>query len=126
MFGSQEIQKLMYKDKLVYEKAMLKSGTVVYNKYNGFVSKIPLELVADDWSNVRWGIKVDWFMNGYSVTTNFSKVDLLTSQEMIYSGNTKVGYIVRIAGKNELSLSRASSNVASPDVSKITIIDKPV
>ena len=126
MFGSQEIQKLMYKDKLVYEKAMLKSGTVVYNKYNGFVSKIPLELVADDWSNVRWGIKVDWFMNGYSVTTNFSKVDLLTSQEMIYSGNTKVGYIVRIAGKNELSLSRASSNVASPDVSKITIIDKPI
>lgn len=125
MFGSQEIQKLMYKDKLVYQNG-LPVGTILFEGDNRYITNIILTLVKDDWSNIKWGVEMSWSTNGLPYTATFSKKDLLVSQKLSLNANVVSGYIIRVSGKNELNITRASNKVDVPTMKKITVIDKPV
>ena len=81
MFGTNEVQKMYYNNKLVYEN-MLASGTVIWEG-DANVSKkgtsdykdnyIKLEKINNDWSNLA-GLEINWYIDFGSKTPNSATV----------------------------------------------------
>lgn len=107
LHGSQEIQKLMFKDKLVYENG-LSAGTVLLSNPVDISEKtvyITLPLVKTDWSNVLKEIKFTLGIQGGQVEQT-TTVDILKSSTgfkwQLVAGSTKSVLIKIKNGSNQL------------------------
>jgi len=89
MYGSKEVQKLMLKDKLIYQNVLPK-GTVLLENYSASAGNhtIDLPMVSYGWANVNRQIAIIWkdYSEGYVYT---SKEELLTGKE-VYRYNRRL------------------------------------
>jgi len=105
--GSQEVQKLMFHDKLVYENG-LSAGTVLLSNPVDISNKtvyITLPLVKTDWSNVLRGIKFTLGIQGGQVEQT-TTVDILKSSTgfkwQLVAGGAESILIKIKSGSNQL------------------------
>lgn len=108
MFGTNEIQKLMKNNELVYHNA-LPVGTILFEgSYTvpESISELELPLVKEDWSNVSSKLKIS-FTRYTSDSMVLSKDELLTPQP--FTGNVQ-GSISRNVDKNSLIIDAVSYN----------------
>lgn len=90
MYGSKEVQKLMLKDKLVYQNT-LPVGTVLLEgkaELNSGTSFLKLPLISGNWSNVNSNVKIsaslDMFRN-WTISLN----ELKNGKNINVGGNPK-------------------------------------
>lgn len=109
MFGTNEIQKLMKNNELVYNNA-LPVGTILFDGYYTVpesISELELPLVKEDWSNVSSKLKISWSTSYTFDSMVLSKDELLTPQP--FTGYIK-GSISRNVDKNSLIIDAVSYN----------------
>lgn len=114
MFGSQEVQKLMFQDKLVYEDSLPVGTMLINNLINlpyGDDKELTLDKASSNLTNIKSEMKITWGLNIWEYSTNFTTDDLRKGLILTGSDNNKYIYLTLIKNTNKLSSHVTANNI---------------